>query len=310
MISSLQRISWRVQQGLSVKCLDKVFLLLNLPYIYSYIFKIFSYKQLIFLFQCILQRKLVITSQNGFGDIFQALLVCNYFKDKGWDTNLAIIHKTEDSTVLNMSKPNNPKELLYGDYLQDFIHHYRDRIKYLGKSPIGELPSLYCHIPFFRGIIGYKQLFNQGTKIFARNNQKSREGISFYFRNNIESISELFEVIFQETSETIYLFGENIPQNYLLINNPRIHKTSELSFNEKIKIYTNSKLVITGRGGFALLPLYNKTNVISFFDDQGMKEIEFGLWSQELWSNCTINKPLTDKDLAFCVNFLRENYVE
>ena len=308
MIAKFQKISIKIQSYLSSIILDKIFGLLNITYLYSHLLKIFSPKQLNHIVKCLVRKEIIISSQNGFGDVLQSLLVAKSLTSKNWKVSLIIIYSTDNTNYLFQSLKRNKKEANYGDYIQNFIRTYAQEINYLGKHAVGTKASVYCHLPFFRLFLPYRKIINSGKEMFPKSTNQNY--VSFYFRNNTKSIEQVLDFMYHSTQFEIFLFGEEIPEKYFSTKFSRITITTTLDFNSKINLFINSSFVVTGRGGFALLPLYNKTDSIIFFDEQGFDEISYGLWSSELWSHCGIPKPLTDSEIEIGLNYIKKKYVD
>lgn len=307
MIVRLQKIPISFQSYLNSSILDKIYGLLNLTYIYSHIYKIFTQKKIIKLFKSLLKKEITISSQNGFGDILLSLIIAEFLATKKWKVNLLISYSEDKSRYLKQSLYKNKKEIKYGDYIQDFIVKYIQNINYIGKYPTNSKPSFYCHVPFFRLFISYNKILQTGNSLFTKSTKKKY--ISFYFRNNTKSIEKILDFVYNHTEDDIYLFGESIPDKYRLIEDDRIILTDNYNFNTKIELFTNSKFVVTGRGGFALLPLFINTDSITFFDRQGFDELGFGLWSLDMWSHCGIKRPIIDQELDIAINYIKTKYV-
>lgn len=308
MIAKYQKIPIKIQSYLSSAILDKIFGLLNMTYIYSHLVKTYSHKQLNQIVKCLVRKEITISSQNGFGDAFQALLIAKSLASKNWKVSLIIIYSDDNSNYLNQSLRINKKEADYGDYIQNFIKTYSQEINYLGKHAIGTMASFYCHVPFFRLFLPYKTIISSGNELFPKTT--SQKYVSFYFRNNIKSIEQILDFIYEFTEFEIFLFGEKIPEKYFSRKLPKIKLTTNLDFISKINLFINSNLVVTGVGGFALLPLYSKTDSIIFFDQRGFDELNYGLWSSDLWSHCGIPKPLTDSEIGIGMNYIKRKYVD
>ena len=165
---------------------------------------------------------------------------------------------------------------------------------------------LYTHIPFFR-FFGYENIIIQAPELISlicnyeqRIFSPKNKYVTFYFRNSSEKIFEIFSKfyeIFKNNGYEIIIFGENkaiIENNDIIYTD--IKDGEQFTFIEKIYIMSNSNISFTGRGGFALLPLFNKKHTFSFFDEQGVSEFNSGLWDFSLWRNNVVNTPFFPHD--------------
>jgi hypothetical protein len=319
MIAQYQKIPHWLQYKLSTRLKNILFFLLNFTYIYSYLFFRFDSKSFKHLYTSIKSKKINFYTQNGFGDVFFSILLISYLRSKysNWDFNLSI-HYSDLSSDKNIISPKiNKKKLLYGDYISvleskiqfDYFSGYRGDCYKKG--------MLYTHIPFYR-FLGYQNIISQSSivlnEFFVDTKLKSKytnkKYIIFYFRNSIEQLNNIFETyneVLINKGFDIYLLGENVPK---YLTKPNLHFIDEsVNFFEKIGLLSNSCLSFTGRGGFALIPLFNNKPTFSFFDQQGLSEFESGLWDLSLWKKNIINRPFFDSDINY-LTIIDEKIIE
>lgn len=270
-----------------------------------YIFTYFLFRgNLTFIFRffrrLLLKREIGIFVQDGFGDALMGLIIAQNLSLIGIRVKLGL-QTLGDSSDPNMNLVDDSgKKLVFGSYTEELIGYFSNVDVYCYKDFYAE-GWLYGDIRFFR--IFFKLILGSKFKPYL-SGDLCLTSLDFpypyavvYLRNNLMEIVDLVRFINEKCiakSPTInwVLFGENIQDLLLDTSVGNFIDGSELSLKEKLAVIKNSSFAVTGRGGFALLPLFFRIETFSYFDEQGMNELSAGLWFSELWDHNSFKGPV------------------
>ena len=320
MIYKLQKIPFKFQKHLPTIFLNVFFPFLNLTYIYTFILFRFNFILFFKLINSVRKKHFHLYTQNGFGDVFFSILLINFLKKKytkfSFDLSIHYTDKTHDKNIISLK--DNQKFTVYGDYISELENKLKDNIFTTYRGNCYNEAMLYTHIPFFR-FIGYENIILQAPEVISHicsynktMNFSNSKYITFYFRNSsdrIYNIFLLFYKIFKNNGYDIVVFGENKTIIETNKNDIDIIDGDSYNFLDKIFIMSNPQISFTGRGGFALLPLFNNKHTFSFFDEQGVSEFNSGLWDFSMWRNNIIDSPIFPFDINY-LDIINENIYE
>jgi hypothetical protein len=322
MISQLQKIPIKIQGKLPHSLRSFIIIFLHSPYIYSYLFFRFNFKYVTKLIGYLRKKYIPLYTQNGFGDVFFALLFVNFLKERfpSWKVDLSIHYSnmSKDKNVISLK--DGPKFKKFGDYISDLEDRLLDNYFSGYRGDCYSHGFLYFHVPFFR-ILGYHNIISQTPKVLEKifvntpslSQFYQKKIATFYFRNSSDKLYNAFICFHKDIIEKgyhIYILGEYIPD--LLVQNfigphSSLELAEKFSFIEKMYLMSNSDVSFTGRGGFALLSLFNGRPTYSFFDSQGVSEFESGLWDFSMWENNILTSPFFPDDSSDYISEIRDS---
>lgn len=135
----------------------------------------------------------------------------------------------------------------------------------------------------------------------SEKNLDTNISIAIHFKTANDKINDLLLEIFNDSSlisldMKFVLFG-NIPKdikalfNHYDINYNDLSNcySKSISTRQLIGIASSCSVFIGGRGGFNGIYYLLDTPTINIFDDQGIQEIEYGLWTKNLWEENEID---------------------
>lgn len=248
-----------------------------------------------FIKRLLLKREIGIFVQDGFGDSLMGLLIVQNLTQLGIRVKLGL-QTLGQSSDPNMNLVENlGKNLVFGNYTEDLIGYFSEVEVVRFKDFYAE-GWIYGDIRFFRFFfrvtLGSRFKSSLNVMFGLRPVVLPKPYAMVYLRNNTNEIVDLVlflneRFIAKGITYNWVLFGENVQDLFNRTESENFINGRDFSLIEKLRLIENSSFSVTGRGGFALLPLFFRIETLSYFDEQGMKELASGLWLSELWAhNC------------------------
>jgi hypothetical protein len=270
-----------------------------------------------FIKRLLLKREIGIFVQDGFGDSLMGLLIVQNLNLFGFRVKLGLQTLGESSDP-NMNLADNlGKNLVFGNYTEDLIGCFSEVEVDRCKDFYAE-GWIYGDIRFFRFVfrvfLGSRFISSLNVNFSFKPIGISKPYAVVYLRNNTEEIVDLVYFInknFISNGVTFnwVLFGENVKDLLDRIRADNFIDGRDFSLKEKLFLIENCCFSVTGRGGFALLPLFFRIETISYFDEQGMNELVSGLWFSELWAHNSFKGPVNGLSADVIWNEISFKYV-
>lgn len=263
------------------------------------------------------KREIGIFVQDGFGDAIMGLIIAQNLSLIGIRVKLGL-QTLGDSSDPNMNLVDiSGKKLLFGSYTEELIGCFSNVEVFCHKDFYAE-GWVYGDIRFFRFVfklfLGSKFIPHLSGDFSLLSLEIPYPYAVVYLRNNCVEIVELLRFINYKSIAmgapiNWVLFGENVRDLLLEELKGNFIDGTQFSLKEKLSVIYNSSFAVTGRGGFALLPLFFGIETLSYFDEQGMNELSAGLWFSELWSHNSFKGPVNGLSADVMWDVVRLKYV-
>ena len=273
------------------------------------------------------KKEIYISFQSGFGDMLETYPYYRKAKEKfPMHKIYAVIHHPDFCKFKEMSFCKgsflnvNGKKI---DYVKEFIDTNPSIDGIIYDDCWGD-GYIYGHPFILKDILGFafdKQSFSQdtpylfneedknlGDKYIINNKLDSGKTVAIHFKTAKEKIIKIINFMltdeyFKYKKLNFLLFGvvESDLELLILSHGFNVVNISNsylkgITTRQLIYIASKSNLFLGGRGGFNAIYYLLDVPTINIFDEQGVQEIENGMWPSNLWKENRIKRLYFEKD--------------